>query len=307
MATLRFRADGTFTVAQFTDLHWCNGEPEDLQTSALLAAVIDAERPDLAVFTGDVIAGRPCRDPAAAWRGAVEPCVRRGLPWAFVFGNHDDEGALDRRALMEVARGCPGCLAEAGPDGLGVGNYRLEVLAPAGDRAAATLCFVDSGSYAPEAVGGYTWIRHEQLAWYRGEAAASRRRHGAVLPALTFFHIPLPEWRELWGSRACRGVRYEEVCCPRLNSGFFTALLEAEETVAAFVGHDHINDYHGELHGIGLYYGRASGFHTYGRAGMPRGARLIRLRAGSRGIESWLRLEGGAVVREQPEHAPGAD
>ena len=39
---LRFREDSTFTIAQFTDLHVKNGEPEDELTAALMAAVLDS-------------------------------------------------------------------------------------------------------------------------------------------------------------------------------------------------------------------------------------------------------------------------
>ncbi len=52
---LSFRPDGTFTIVQFTDLHWKNGEPEDHRTRALMELTLDAEKPDLVVFTGDVI------------------------------------------------------------------------------------------------------------------------------------------------------------------------------------------------------------------------------------------------------------
>src|SRR5688572_3509865 len=108
--TLRFRPDGRFVIAQFTDLHWNNGEPEDLRTRALMEAVLAAEQPDLAVLTGDVLEGKRCRNPAASWREAVGPLEERGVPWAAVFGNHDDEGPLDRAELMAVQRESAHCL-----------------------------------------------------------------------------------------------------------------------------------------------------------------------------------------------------
>jgi len=303
---LCFRPDRTFTVAQFTDLHWQNGERDDLATDALMASVLDTEKPDLAVLTGDVIAGSGCADPAESLRRAVAPIALRGLPWALVFGNHDDEGALSRAELMAVAQTCRGCLADPGPAGLtGVGNYRLAVADAGGSGApAAHLYFLDSGSYAPTAAGGYAWIARDQIAWYAEAAAAARPAGGDPLPALAFFHIPLPEYAEVWDTQTCAGVRYESVCCPRLNSGFLTALHEAGEVLGVFVGHDHVNDYHGLLHGVRLCYGRATGYHTYGREGMARGARLIRLTQGTRDFATWLRLDDGSRVDAQPEHAP---
>ena len=84
---LRFRADGTFTIVQFTDTHFTSNaprtiEPTDEQTIALMEQVLEAEQPDLVVLTGDVIDGGRCTDSAAAWRLAVSPIVAKGLPWA---------------------------------------------------------------------------------------------------------------------------------------------------------------------------------------------------------------------------------
>ena len=116
-ATLRFRPDGTFTIVQFTDLHWQNGEPADLQTAKLMAEVLDTERPDLVVLTGDVIYGSDCRDPLKSWSDAVAPIIERHLPWAAVFGNHDDEGSATREQLMAHQMTLLGCLSFPGPAG----------------------------------------------------------------------------------------------------------------------------------------------------------------------------------------------
>ena len=306
---LRFRPDGTFTIVQFTDTHWHNGEPEDLRTAALMAAVLDAEQPDLVVLTGDVIDGGHCAGPAAAWRSAVDPIVARGLPWAAVFGNHDDEGALDRHALMAVQQEIPGCLSQPGPEAVtGVGNFVLPVHSGCEDGAAARLYYLDSNAYATTGVGGYGWIQRSQIAWYWESAHALRARNGGEwLPALAFFHIPLPEYHEVWNNHICRGHRHEPICSPVINSGFFAALHEAGEVLGTFVGHDHINDFEGELYGVRLCFGRSTGFNTYGMEGFKRGARMIRLVEGERAFTTWLRLEEGEVVLAQPVHAPDRD
>src|SRR5205823_2251021 len=178
--SLRFRPDGRFTIAQFTDLHWHNGEPDDQRTRALMEQVLDLEQPDLAVLTGDVLEGRRARDPAESWRQAVAPLEKRQIPWAAVFGNHDDEGSLDRAGLLAAQQACAMCLTDAGPPGIsGVGNYVLRVLGTGRGAIAAALYFLDSGSYAPEGAGRYAWIQREQIAWYletAKELAAGRAR-----------------------------------------------------------------------------------------------------------------------------------
>ena len=291
---------------QFTDLHVQNGEPEDELTAALMGEVLDAEQPDLVALTGDLISGRKCVDPAASWRRAVAPVLERGLPWAAVFGNHDDEGALSRAELMDVQLTMPQCLSSPGPDDVsGVGNYVLSVRAGETDEPAATLYFLDSNAYAETHIAGYGWIRRDQIAWFLRTTAELRGwQRRSNLPALAFFHIPLPEYNQTWDMQVCYGHKFEPVCCPLLNSGFFAAMHEAGDVMGAFVGHDHINDFHGELYGIRLCFGRGTGFNTYGREGFKRGARVIRLREGERTFETWLRLEGGEVVREQLPHEP---
>lgn len=41
--------------------------------------------------------------------------MNNGIPWAFVFGNHDTETRISRDELMQVALEHPHTLAEAGP------------------------------------------------------------------------------------------------------------------------------------------------------------------------------------------------
>jgi hypothetical protein len=298
---LRFRADGRFRIVQFTDTHFCDGSDPDRRTASLMDRVLDAERPDLVVLTGDVLDGARATDASAAWRAAVAPIVSRDLPWAAVFGNHDDEGTAKREALLAIQRSLPGCRTRRGPRSLpGIGNYVLRVAGSRSrSRSAAHLCFLDSHAYAPDGAGTYAWITHEQVSWYRRTAARRRAGRSEPLPALAFFHIPLPEYATAWEQGPRRGSRHEPVCGPVLNSGFFTALHERREVLGVFVGHDHVNDFEAELRGMRLCYGRATGYSEYGRRGFPRGARVIELVEGERRFDTWLRLdvEGGGPPR----------
>ena len=81
-------------------------------------------------------------------------------------------------------------------------------------------------------------------------------------------------------------------------------MLEMGDVKGVFVGHDHINDYYGDLYGIKLCYGRGTGFNTYGKENFLHGARIIRLKENEQEFESWLRLEDGSVMGQQVEHLP---
>jgi len=309
---LRFRREH-FTIVQFTDTHWTNFDERDERTRHVLEAVLECEKPDMVFFTGDMLGGADCKDAERGIRQLVEPIEARGLPWTAVMGNHDDEGTLRRDELWRVMESCAHFVGRRGPrDITGVGNYVLPILSRHGDRPAAFLWGIDSNSYATTSIGGWGWIARDQIAWYVRTAREVRRRWSLApqpmqaIPSLAFFHIPVPEYDEVWRTQVCYGEKHEEVCAPKINTGFFAALHEVDEVIGTFVGHEHINDFWGNLHGIRLCYGRVSGYGGYGKEGFLCGARLIELWEGVRDFRTWLRLEDGSPIWSQPEHHPDA-
>ncbi|WP_419955239.1 metallophosphoesterase family protein [Neobacillus niacini] len=295
---LQFRQDGTFKIVQFTDLHWENGDQLDADTNRLMERILIEEKPDLVVFTGDVIYSPASNNPIAAFRGALEPVEKMNIPWAAVFGNHDTEGDVSKEELLAVMQEYPNSLTEAGVVS-GAGNYVVRVLDSSGAEVKWALFFLDSGmDNANKRVGGYDFIKRDQIDWYVKESLAIKENGGPA--ELLFFHIPLPEYKEVWEHGSCVGSMKEgEICSPVVNSGLFSAMVEMGTAKGTFVGHDHLNDFCGELHGIQLCYGRATGYNGYGQDDFPRGARIIQLQEGKRNFETYLRLaDGSKVVQE---------
>lgn len=302
---LKFREDGCFKIVQFTDIHWQNGGSADQKSAALMETIIQTETPDLIVLTGDILSGGGCDDAIASMRQIIHLLEKCETPWTAVFGNHDDEGTANRNELMLVMQESDFSFLEPGPEDIsGVGNFVLNVYRSDGDIPAALLYFIDSGSYAPTDIGGYDWIKRDQIEWYLDQSAKITEMVGAQLPALAFFHIPIPEYHEVWDFHSCYGAKYEDICAPKVNTGFFAALHEAGDVIGTFVGHDHINDFWGDLYGIRLCYGRATGYNTYGKDGFPRGARVIEFKEGERRFDTWLHLDNGTIVNSQTEHPP---
>ncbi|XP_044950412.1 probable inactive purple acid phosphatase 29 [Hordeum vulgare subsp. vulgare] len=327
---LRFRReDGTFKVLQVADMHYADGlstpckdvlpaqRPgcSDLNTTAFLYRVIRAENPDLVVFTGDNIFASDSTDAAKSMDAAIAPAIAMKLPWAAVLGNHDQEGTLSREGVMRHLVGMKNTLARFNPQGVeidGYGNYNLEVAGVEGtslaNKSVLNLYFLDSGDYSTvPSIGGFGWIKASQLAWFKQTSSSlqtnytsEQPRQKEPAPGLAYFHIPLPEFKNVTASNFTGVKKQESIGSAWINSGFFNTMVEAGDVKAAFVGHDHLIDFCGKLTGIQLCYGGGFGYHAYGMAGWSRRARVVSVQLqkaasgewqGVKSINTWKRLD----------------
>ncbi|WP_430974637.1 metallophosphoesterase family protein [Sunxiuqinia rutila] len=290
---LQFNTDQTFKIVQFTDMHIKAKDPASKAAFETMDKILDQEKPDLVVYTGDIVTGKPVQE---GWELALNPCVEREIPFAVVFGNHDDEHGVSRAELTEMIRQIPYSLLQPKVKKVnGYGNYVLEVKSSTSDENAAVLYCMDSNAYSTlEGVDGYGWFDLSQVVWYQQQSRKQKEKNGAVLPALAFFHIPLPEYREAYRNEKnpAIGVRFEDECAPKINTGMLASMLQAGDVMGTFVGHDHVNDYMAYYRDMALTYGRFSGGKTtYGD--LENGARVIVLQEGERAFESWIRTGSG--------------
>lgn len=297
---LKFGDDKKFKIVQFTDVHWKADSIASEEAGERMSEVLDAEKPDLVIFTGDVIFGKPADK---SMRCALEPTIKRGIPFAVTFGNHDDELGMSRKELYDFIKDMPGNLTSTVEGLSGVTNFILPVKASDGSKDAAILYVFDSNSYATlKGIKGYGWIKHDQVQWYIDESKKFTEANGGIpLTALSFFHIPLPEFHEAVQNEGSFliGTRKEKACAPEINTGLFAAMQEAGDVLGIFVGHDHVNDYAVSWKGIMLCYGRFTGGKTvYHDMPGGNGARVIELTEGVRQFRSWIRLKGGQVINE---------
>lgn len=297
---LRFNSNHKFKIVQFTDVHWIYDDPKSEEAAERMREVLDAEKPDLVVYTGDVIFAKPA---AKALDRALEPVIERGIPFAVTWGNHDDEQDMTRAELSAYIKDMKGNLTSHTEGISGQTNYTLSVMSSDGKRDAAVLYIFDSNSYSSnEKVKGYDWIKHDQVAWYIEQSKAFTAKNGGTpLPALAFFHIPLPEMYYSTTNQNIYmvGTRKEMVCAPEINTGLASAMLSAGDVMGLFVGHDHVNDYVVDWYGILMGYGRFTGGKTvYHDIPQGNGARVIELTEGSRDIHTWIRIKDGKVINE---------
>lgn len=293
--TLKFNASHKLKIVQFTDVHWKPGNPESAAASKCMNAVLDAEKPDFVVYTGDIAFDKPAFE---ALDSAFAPVIRRGIPFAYTFGNHDDEQDRTRQEILNYVMKKQGCLTTTAKGVSGMANFNLPVKSADGRRDAAVIYVFDSNSYSSvKEIKGYDWVKPDQIDWYRQQSAAYTNANGGnPLPSIVFQHIPVPEYNYAAQDEEARliGKRFEEACAPHINTGEFAAMRLNGDVMAMFVGHDHINNYSALYHGILLSYGQYTGGRTV-YCPQRNGARVIELTEDSRTFKTWLRMADGEV------------
>lgn len=283
--------EGRFKIAQFTDLHWDANSKNNAQNRANILAVVQMEHPDLCVLTGDVVTERPSVE---GWHEVIALFEQTRTPYVVLMGNHDAE-KLTVDSIYALLEASPWHVGQRGPAGItGAGNCVLPVYGSgAGSEAEALLYCLDSNDYpATTRLGHYDWIHFDQIAWYREQSRHYTQAHGGKpLPALMFFHIPLPEFELLSNDDATCGHQLEGVACSKVNSGMLASIIDEGDVMGVFCGHDHDNDCIGQFLDIALAYGRVSGLDAYGQ--LQRGARIIELHEGQRKFDSWIATPQG--------------
>ena len=267
-----------YRIVQFTDLHL--GERNDTDALQLMRRVISAERPDLVVFTGDQVAGYAVApwDPEATrallWVKALSVAAEFGVPFATIFGNHDDQQYKTDPLLWHHWL-LPGTFVALGLYALTcrvrVGRWLMVPLMllvflsimtrPNTDtrrallklerQAYPRLSHTGDGDYrlvvrgvAADALALYFldtgggWIpeaiRRDQLNWLR---------RFDPMPSLAFMHIP-PFGDGTFNASACQeGPAPLETTSRCPGSETVLQTLAAMGTRGVFVGHDHDNSW----------------------------------------------------------------
>ncbi|HZK39112.1 MAG TPA: metallophosphoesterase family protein [Clostridia bacterium] len=294
--TLSFNSEGKFKIIQFTDTQDDNMPREAM--IRLMNKALDAENPDLVVFTGDNITGGGSPGKvltSIAIKAIIKPVASRGIPFAMVFGNHDAEGGISKETQLTMYQKYPGCLAyDPEPDLYGCATYNLPIRSSDNSKDAFNLWLIDSNE-SDRVNGGYDRVHQDQLDWYKSKSIRLEQANGGLVPSLMFQHIVVPEVYELLkevpagteGSRSrfgktwalelnpdrAQGTLGEWPCPPDINGGQFQAVLERGDVLGIVTGHDHVNDFVGSYKGVDFIQTPGIGFQTYGSR--DRGFRVI--------------------------------
>ena len=274
--------DGDFKIMNATDMHLDEDYDLNDKTYTMLVKQIRDEKPDLVIFTGDVVLSKYQQIDAIQFAEMME---RIGVYWAYAFGNHEARAEKEyfKYLIMKSLTDYPHCLSKFGdPSLFGYGNFLINIMKSENELLQSLVVF-DSGrdicephitnNNLPRDIRGYDYIKPSQIRWYTKEINELKKEYTNV-QSMLYMHIPIPEYKAVFNpnedgtfsptgkAKILYGWQYESVGCSPYNSGLFEAMKQ-NGSQAVFSGHDHVNDFAALYDGIWLVYNQCGGYNGY--------------------------------------------
>lgn len=312
---IRTPEDRELKIAQFADVHygedgrdWHNFDVA--RTNRFMTDVIERDRPDLIVCSGDNIIGTGVSNSKANEHDLIEFVQfidSFGIPWIFMYGNHDAETKVKKEYSDYLINGINNGTIKnllyqeeyievvdkttSSYDQGRYGNYSVQILNPMGDQLIGSIIMFDAGTYLYN-LGVYQTITEGQIAWYEQKINSLQAIYSTqegneheIIPTIVFSHIQLPQHKTGYSSaykedgllNAEFVIRQDSVASGLVDknggtdSGLFAKMVELGSTKAYFVGHAHTYKFQVKVDGIVLGYAPITGISKLdGDADLPR-------------------------------------
>jgi len=285
-----------FTVLNITDVQlgieeWDNDNGKIAMGTILELA--DRVKPDLITSTGDFGWAH-----FATYERFGEFMEKIGLPWAVVWGNHDNmNGEENVDDLANRFMKYPHCIFEKGDKALGSGNY--VILIEENNKPVEGMIMMDTHNVFPftyengETKDAWGKLLPNQIEWYK-EQVENLQKIGCK-ESSAFMHIPPYVYRDAWtaaydgkkdpmeidahetdcwnkGYENSFGVKHEDICCYPADEGFFDAVKQYNNhTKYVVVGHDHKNSFAIQYNGTWLIFSLKTGPGCYWESALNGG------------------------------------
>ncbi len=232
-------SDNGIKVLQLTDVHigggWMSMKKDQMALNAV-AAIINAEKPDFVIVTGDIAYPVPFQagtfNNKSGAKIFAELMEALGVYWTATYGNHDTEAYsyFDREDITDFYEKYPHCLMRDGAKDVdGYGNQVFNIVKSNG-VITRSLFTIDSHSYVDGDYFGIFWkydnIHENQIEWYKNTVESNRNHNMMKLyssssatatedvninpPSSVFLHIPLSEYKDAWFEYAENGYKDTE-------------------------------------------------------------------------------------------------
>lgn len=233
----------------------------DLTLKRLKKAIENIEC-DMIVFLGDIVHGPDFKEVDAPYEKYLREVLdlTKNIPFATVFGNHDDECNITKNEILDIVKSYDNSLTKSD-------NYCVEM-------NGETLLFIDSGSYY-QGEGSYYDVVSQDVIDSSLEMIKDKK-------AILFQHIIVPDiidcldeynsfrpfcvtgdkkWVKFKRKIKHTGFMGERPCPPNINTGELKQLSPCLK--GSVFGHDHKNDFELELMGVKLIQCAGSGSNCY--------------------------------------------
>ena len=289
MIFLKKEQERDFVILNLTDpqLHDREWESGQIKRDVLMRTVtelVERVKPDLITISGDISwAGEN-----KAYDAFADLMDSFQLPWAPVWGNHDNQGGPE--FVESVARRYMAhkyCVYEKGDPAMGNGNYVICIVE--NGRPIEGVILMDSHDTHIDEDGNNTFAKlsTEQIDWYRRQVQ-ELKSHGCE-DTLLILHIPIYAYRQASASAYSReidlkdptyemfqrkdcwnhgyediiGVQLENVASCTHEDGVLDEVIKLGSTKNIIAGHDHINNWMINYKGVRLIYGLKTGAGSY--------------------------------------------
>ncbi len=259
-------SDRDFVILNITDIHLSDYDYRlftGIQAVRTVRKLVKDVKPDLITVTGDTVCAKSSRNYIVYFVSVMDSF---GIPWAPVFGNHEDESNCDKNYLARAMMSSKTCLMQGGDPEMGVGNYIVRIVNESGNTV-ETIYMTDSGHSQPN---------EKVMKWLLDNADEG------TAESVIMMHIPLPDYQYAYeaafdSEKNCWrdgfeafGEQHERVCCERdkdgnpVDRGFFENAKKLPNLHHIFCGHEHLNNWSIFWKGVRLTYtlkvGKGSGF-----------------------------------------------
>lgn len=273
MITLKKTGSKPFVVLNLTDFQleadeWTDKTEKGKEALKTIDTLYKRVKPDLVTLSGDL-----------SWSGDFEALTNMGtlldsycVPWAPVFGNHDNDGGLETldKAILLLSS-FKYFTFEKGDESLGRGNYIISI--EENEKIVHSIFMMDThdrvASTNEDGKDALVWssLNGAQIEWYKKKVKELKAL--GVPESTLIIHIPIYAYRDAWwaaynpkyraedippkessdikywnkGYEGSFGVRYEGVSSYPRDDGVFDAIKEMDHTKNILCGHSHTNTF----------------------------------------------------------------
>ncbi|MCQ2483800.1 MAG: metallophosphoesterase [Clostridia bacterium] len=312
---LKFNSDGKFIILQVSDAQDMHIPRKGM--FKMLNKVYDKVNPDLIVLTGDNILGNHINDAPIGNRQNVktkkgtlkrmkkalgfllDPIEKRGIPFAFHYGNHDDRNMISKKEQAEIYGSYDHCIPyENDDETVDYVNYNVPIYDSKGEKMKYNIWMIDSAGDGENGVGSHEWVKPETLDWYVRKSRELQLENGSPVMSLMFQHIPVLETVDFFmecdkddkgavlnradnkyyklNPEKATGFAFEYPATVEKDFGQLDMLRKRGDVCALVFGHDHLNSFTGELDGVNIVQSPGASFRSYGNM-ISRGVRVFEI------------------------------